>query len=177
MIPSFDEQVRWGLALPFFVGAALLQAALIPLPGLFGARADLVLILAASWAVVRSCEEAMVAAPPAALLVGLLGAGPMGVPLLGLLAPLALALALRSSNPNPKLASVCIVVALSTLAAVTVELIVRFLNGEQTFNLAGIGTVLAGETIANTVLAAIVYRFLCIGRKRRLARRTRLSLS
>lgn len=177
MIPSFDEQVRWGLALPFFIAAALLESALFPLPGLLGARADLLLTLAASWAVVRSCEEVMIAAPPAALLVGLLGTGPIGVPLLAMLSPVGLALALRHRNPNPKLASVCTVVALSTVIAIAVELVVRFLGGEQRFNLAGIGTVLAGETIANTLLAAVAYRLLCIGRKRKLARRTRLSLS
>lgn len=177
MIPTFDDQARWGLALPFFLAAALLQAALIPGPGLLGAHADFVLVLATGWAVVRSCEEVMLVAPPAALLVGLLGAGPLGAPLLGLLPPIALALGVRDRNPNPRLLSVCIVMMLSTAAAVGLELTIRFLSGEQRLDLAGLGPVLIGEILLNTLLVTVIYRPLCVGRKRRLARRTHLSLS
>jgi rod shape-determining protein MreD len=177
MIPSFDDQVRWGLALPFFLAAALFQAAFIPSFEIFGARADFVLIVATSWAVIRSPEEAMVAAPPAALLAGLLGAGPIGVPLLALLTPMALALGIRSGNPNPRLPSLCLAVAISTVAALATELIVQFLTGGHTIQLTGIGPVIFGATLLNTLLAAAMYYPLCIGRKRKLARRARLSLS
>jgi cell shape-determining protein MreD len=177
MIPSFDEQVRWGLALPFFLATALLQAAFIPGFGMFGARADFVLIMATSWAVVRSPEEAMIAAPPAALIAGLLGAGPIGVPLLALITPMALALGIRDGNPNPRLPSLCLAMAISTVAALAEELTVQFLTGGHTIQLTGIGSVLIGATLLNTLLAAALYGPLCIGRKRKLARRARLSLS
>jgi rod shape-determining protein MreD len=177
MIPSFDDQVRWGLALPIFLAAALLQCALIPGFGLFGARADFVLIVATSWAIVRSPEEAMVAAPPAALLVGLLGAGPIGIPLLSLLTPMALALAVRDGNPNPRLPSLCLAMVVSTVAAFAIELTVQFLAGGHTIQLTGVPWVLLGTTLLNTLFAAAIYWPLCIGRKRKLVRRARLSLS
>ena len=117
------------------------------------------------------------AAPPAALLSGLLGAGPIGVPLLSLLTPVALALAIRDANPNPRLPSLCLAMAISTVAALATELVVQFLAGGRTIQLSGIGSVLIGATVVNTLFAAAIYWPLCLGRKRKLVRRARLSLS
>jgi hypothetical protein len=119
----------------------------------------------------------MVAALPAALLSGILGTGPIGVAALELMPPIALALGLRNSNPNPRLPAVCVAMAISTAAVLGIELVARFLNGEQAINISGLWTVLAGEMILNTLAAALFYRPLCIGRTRTLVRRTGLSLS
>lgn len=177
MLPSFEDKVHWARALPFFLAAVLLQDAIGPATWLLGARFDLLLVLTLSWALVRSCEEAMVAALPAALLFGILGTGPIGASLLGLMPPIAIALGMRNNNPTPRLPTVCAAMALSTVAALGIELIVRFLSGEQTINISGLWTVLAGETILNIGVATILYRPLCIGRTRSLVRRTGLSLS
>jgi cell shape-determining protein MreD len=177
MIPSFDDQVKWGLALPFFLVAALFQAALGPSISLFGGHADLLLMVIAGWAVVRSAEEAMVAGPPAALLAGLLGAGPIGTPLLALMAPIGLALTLRGGGATPRLPSLGAVAVVSGVAAILLDLTVQFLGGERQFHFTGLGSILIGATILNVIFAAAIYRPLCIGRHRKLVRRARLSLS
>jgi cell shape-determining protein MreD len=177
VIPSFDDQVQWGVALPIFLMAALLQQAIAPAFQLFGGHANLLLVVVAGWALIRSAEEAMIAGPPAALLAGLLGAGPIGTPLLALIAPIAMALTLRSGGAMPKLPSLCGVLCLSSVTAIVVDLIVEFLSGGRSFDFAGFIPIVAGATLLNLVIGLILYRFLCIGRKRKLVRRTRLSLS
>lgn len=177
MIPSFDDQIHWGLALPFFLAAALLQPTIAPMLSLFGGHPDLVLILAAGWAVVRSPEEAMIAGPPAAILAGLLAAGPIGTPVLTLLVPIGLALLLRSGGATPRLPSLCAVAAVSSLAAIGLDLTVQFLGGARDFIFTGLVPVTLGAMLLNILFAAAIYRPLCIGRKRKLVRRTRLSLS
>jgi rod shape-determining protein MreD len=177
MIPSFENQVRWGLALPFFLIAALIQPALAPTLSLFGGHPDFVLVLIAAWALVRSPEEAMVAGPPAAILSGLLSAGPIGTPLLALMLPIGLALLLRSGGANPRLPSLCAVVCATSILAVGLDLTVQFLEGERDFIFTGLAAVTLGAMILNLVIAVAIYPLLCIGRQRKLVRRTRLSLS
>jgi hypothetical protein len=177
VIPSFDDQVHWGVALPVMLLAVLLQAAVAPSLSLLGGRIDLLLIVAAGWALVRSPQEAMIAAPPAALLSGLLGAGPIGTPILALLTPIGAALWLRSGGAGPRLPSVIAVVAISTGVAVTLELAVEFLSGARGFDLSGFSLVLVGATVLNVLGAALMYLPLRLGRPRKLTRRTRLSLS
>jgi rod shape-determining protein MreD len=177
MIPSFENQVHWGLALPFFLAAALIQPAVSPTISLFGGHPDFVLMLVAGWALVRSPEEAMVAGPPAAILAGLLSAGPIGTPLLALLLPIGLALLLRSGGANPRLPSLCAVACVTSIFAVGLDLTVQFLSGERDFIFTGLATVTLGATVLNLALALAMYPLLCIGRKRKLVRRARLSLS
>ncbi|HTE83912.1 MAG TPA: hypothetical protein VK821_04200 [Dehalococcoidia bacterium] len=177
MIPSFDDQIRWGLALPYFLAAALLQATIGPMFSLLGGHPDLVLIVVAGWAVVRSPEEAMIAGPAAAILAGLLAAGPIGTPVLALLTPIGLALILRSGGATPRLPSLCAVACLSSGAAIGLDLTAQFLSGARDFTFSGLLPVTLGAMILNVLLAAAIYRPLCIGRKRKLVRRTHLSLS
>jgi cell shape-determining protein MreD len=177
MIPSFDDQIRWGLALPFFLVAAFAQATVGPMVGLFGGHPDLVLVIAAGWAVLRSPEEAMIAGPPAAIIAGLLGAGPIGTPVLALIAPIGLALLLRSGGATPRLPSLCAAVAIGSVVTLGLDLTVQFLSGARDFIFTGLLTVTLGAALLNVLFAAAIYRPLCIGRKRKLVRRTRLSLS
>jgi rod shape-determining protein MreD len=177
VIPSFDDQINWGLALCIFVVAALLQIALGPMLALSGGHADLLLVVVAGWALLRSPEEAMIAGPPAALLVGLLEAGPIGIPILTLILPIGMALMLRSGGAIPKLPSLVLVVGVSSLVGVLVDLIVQFLSGARGFDFGGFVPVLLGAAALNIVLCVLSYRPLCIGRKRKLVRRTRLTLS
>jgi hypothetical protein len=177
MIPSFDDQIHWRLALPFMLLAALLQIALAPTLSLLGGHADLLLVVAAGWALVRSPQEAMLAAPPAALLEGLLGAGPIGTPILILLVPISIALWLRSGGAVPRLPSVMTVIAISSIAALVLDLVIQFLGGARGFDLAGFGGVLIGATVLNVLIAALLYWPLKIARPHKLARKARLSLS
>jgi hypothetical protein len=177
MIPSFDDQVKWGLALPILLVAALLQLALAPILGVLGGHGDLFLVLVAGWALIRSPEEVMIAGPPSALLAGLLGAGPIGVPILALMVPIGMAMLLRAGGAMPRLPSLVATVALSSAAAVMLDLVVQFLSGARSLDLAGFGTVLAGATALNVFLATVIYWPLRVGRQRKLVRRTHLSLS
>ncbi len=177
MIPSFDDQINWGFALPFFLAAALLQATIGPMLSIFGGHLDILLVLVAGWAVVRSPEEAMIAGPPAALLTGLLAASPIGTPILALIAPIGLALLLRSGGATPRLPSLCAVAAIGSATAIGLDLAIQFVSGARDFIFSGLVPVTLGATLLNVLLAAALYRPLCIGRKRKLVRRTRLSLS
>lgn len=177
MIPSFDDQVHWGVPLAVMLAAVMLQAALAPSLSILGGRADLLLVAAAAWSLVRSPQEVMIAAPPAALLEGLLGPGPIGTPILALLAPISVALWLRSGGAVPRFPSVIAVVAVSTCIAFALDLGIQFLGGARAFDLSGLGPVLVGATALNVVCAACIYWPLKIGRPRKLARRARLSLS
>jgi rod shape-determining protein MreD len=177
MIPSFENQVHWGLALPFFLAAAVIQPVFAPTISLLGGHPDFVLMLIAGWALVRSPEEAMVAGPPAAILAGLLSAGPIGTPVLALLVPIGLALLLRSGGGTPRLPSLCAVAAATSIVAVGLDLTVQFLSGERDFMFTGIWAVTIGSTILNLLIAVAMYPLLRIGRKRKLVQRARLSLS
>jgi hypothetical protein len=119
----------------------------------------------------------MLTAPPAALIEGLLGPGPIGTPILALLAPVSIALWLRSGGAVPRFPSVIAVVAVSTCVALALDLGVQFLGGARGFDLSGLGPVLVGATALNVLCAALMYWPLKIGRPRKLARRARLSLS
>lgn len=177
MIPSFDDQIQWGLALTVFLLAALLHLALVPVVTLFGGHADIFLVVVTTWALVRSPEEAMLAGPPAALLVGLLGAGPIGTPILALMPPVGLAILLRNGGALPRLPSVGAVMAAVSVAAPMLELVVQFLGGARSFDFAGLASVFTGAILLNVLLAAMIYWPMKIGRKRKLVRRARLSLS
>ncbi len=177
MIPSFDDQLHWGVTLAVMLTAVMLQLALAPSLSLLGGHADLLLVAAAAWSLVRSPQEVMIAAPPAAVLEGLLGAGPIGTPVLTLLAPVAIALWLRGGGAVPRFPSVIAVVAVSTCVALALDFGVQFLGGARGFDLAGLGPVLIGATVLNVLCAALLYWPLKIGRPRKLARRARLSLS
>lgn len=155
---------------------AILQSADVPSPSLFGAHADLLLVLVAAWALLRSSDEVMVAAPPAALLAGLLGAGPIGAPLLVLIAPVGLALLLRQRERN-HLPGLVLLVAVSTIWALLITLGADFMSGQQALHLGGAGGVLLGAVVLNLTLALVIYWPLRFVRKRQLLRKAGLSLS
>ncbi|MGI8550733.1 MAG: rod shape-determining protein MreD [Dehalococcoidia bacterium] len=162
---------------PLFVFAVLLQCAVIPGSGLFGARPDLLLVLVCAWAIVRSREEAMLAAPPAALLAGLLRAGPIGLPLLALIGPIGGAMLQRNLRGGGFFFRLMLVVLLSTVWSSGLDLVVSFLSGQHTMYLAGIGSFGMGAIMLNLLLATVLYWPFRLARKRTIARATGLSLS
>jgi hypothetical protein len=155
---------------------AILQSTTVASPDLFGAHADVLLVLVLTWALVRSCQEVMVAAPPAALLAGLLGAGPVGAPLLILLAPVGLALFLRQRG-STNLIALGLSVGGCTLWALLVNLCSDFMVGQHTLRLAGLGAVLVGALLLNLALALLLYWPLRVMRRQQVQRRAGLSLS
>ena len=169
------DRLTYVLLALLFGLVAILQSAAIPSPHVYGAHADLLLVLVALWALLRSSEEVMAAAPPAALLAGLLGAGAIGTPLLVLIAPVGLALLLRPRGKSG-LAPLLCVVAASTTWALLVNLSVDFMSGQHALHLSGIGSVLLGALILNSALALVLYGPVRLVRKRHLVRRTQLSL-
>lgn len=173
---AVTTHVWYLVALPLFLVAAIVQASTGAGPQLLGARPDLLLVLVTTWAIVRSPEETMLAAPPAALLAGMLGAGAVGIPVLAILLPIALALLLRSSRQN-RLATLVVAVTLATAWLVLLDLTISFLTGEHGLRLSGVGHILAAELTLNLGLAVVFFLPLRFNRRRQMRRRSRLSLS
>jgi len=88
-----------------------------------------------------------------------------------------MALLLRGGGATPRLPSLCLVAGLASAAAIGLDLTIQFLSGARDFMFAGLVPVTLGSLVLNVLLAAAIYRPLCIGRKRKLVRRARLSLS
>ena len=169
--------IWYSVTLPLFLLVALTQTATIHGFSLSGARADVLLVVVAGWAVVRVPKEAMLAAPPSAIVAGLLGASPAGTPLLMILAPVGLALLVHDRPGGDRLTALWLVIGLSTVWALGIELIIDILSGQKGIHLTGIASVLLGEVVLNVLLSTLIYAPLRIARKRGEVHRARLSLS
>ena len=142
-------------AAAFFLAA--LGASAMPYVRVLGVTPDLLLIFAASWAVVRGQSEAMVVVPVAGLLRDLTASDPLGTSMLAL-SPIVLLAALRElraveSNFLPALA----VVAAGTVAYGLISMAVLAATG-QTVPLADalLRVVLPGALV-NALFTPIVY--------------------
>jgi rod shape-determining protein MreD len=164
--------VRYYIGVPLVLLAAIVQTASLPLFSVFGAHPSLILIVLASWAVVRGQEEAMVLIPVAGLALGLLDSHPLGLHLLALV-PLALLLLVH----NLRLVQADLVVALAvvlvaTLAYETVFLVVLRLTGESLDWWGSISRVAVPAAIANALLTPPFYGLVwlaSVDRRRRTA--------
>lgn len=161
-----------------FLIIAIWGSAAIPTPDLLGAHVNLLLVFVATWAVMRSSGEMMLAAPPAALLAGLLGPGSLGAPLLTLLAPVGLATLAHHQQRRPSVLLLGLVVVVSTVWGLLVALATNLLDGSPSLDLGGIVRVVAGAVLINLIAAFVLYWPLRLTRKREPAsRRSQLSLS
>lgn len=164
--------MRYYIAVPLMLFVVLVQTASLPMFSVFGTHPNLVLILLASWAVVRGQEEALVLIPLAGLSLGLLDSHPLGLHLLAFV-PLALLLLVHDLRLVEAhfLMALAIVLA-ATLAYEGVFLVVLRLTGETLDWWGNISRVVIPAAIANTLLTPPVYALVwlaSVDRRRRAA--------
>ena len=152
--------MRVALAIVVPLVAALLQGSVVPFIMVAGARPNLVILAAASWAVVAGPREAIWWAFLGGLAMDLLSGGPVGALALASLLPVA-AIGLTETPGRPRsVATAVVLVGLASGAAFVLYAIVLALAGVQLPDAPTLlGTSLAGA-IYNAVLAIAVYPLL-----------------
>jgi rod shape-determining protein MreD len=122
--------MRYWLALPLLLTAALLQSAVMPSFPIFGATPNLVLIILVSWVVQRGQKEGLFVIPLGGLALGLVDGQPLGVALLAA-TPLILLAELREARLTESDILLSIVlVFVSAMVYETVFLVTLALRGE-----------------------------------------------
>lgn len=145
------------VAVPFLLLVALVEASIAPSFPVFGAHPDLMLVLLASWAVVRGPEEAMVLAPVGGAWLDLLGPAPFGVTILALAPLVLLALINELGLISSELLIALIVAAVGTILYYTVQVAVLDVVGYADASLAGLRAALFPGTLVNAALVPVLY--------------------
>jgi rod shape-determining protein MreD len=159
--------VRVALAIVVPLAAALLQGSVVPFVAVAGARPNLVVLAAASWAVVAGPREAIWWAFLGGLAADLLSGGPVGALALASLVPVA-AIGLSETPGRPRsVPTAAVLVGIASGAASLLYAIVLALVGVQLPELpAVLATTLAGA-LYNAALAIATYPLLRMARGRR----------
>jgi rod shape-determining protein MreD len=149
--------VRVALAIVVPLVAALLQGSVVPFVVVAGARPNLVVLAAASWAVVAGPREAIWWAFLGGLAMDLLSGGPVGALALAALVPVA-AIGLTETPGRPRsVVTGVVLVGIASGAAFVLYAIVLALAGVQLPEApALLGTSVAGA-LYNAVLAIATY--------------------
>jgi len=149
--------VRVALAIVVPLVAALLQGSVVPFIAVAGARPNLVVLAAASWAVAMGPREAVWWAFLGGLAADLLSGGPVGALALASLLPVA-ALGLADTQGRPRsVITGAVLIGLASVGAGVIYVVVLALAGVQIPDLpiALAGAVSTG--IYNAVLAIATY--------------------
>ena len=138
-------------------GAVLFDLSFAPGASVLGARPSLTLVLVGLWATLRPPSEAMLLAPVAGLLLGLLGNEPLGASVLALV-PVVLLGGLYAGRPGERrlLISLAVVIVGTLAYAVAYLLLVRLSGGAVPLDLAGARR-LALVALLNGALATVLY--------------------
>lgn len=139
------------------VVVALLDLTVASALRVFDAQPSISVALLAAWAVLRRREEAMVMAPAAGLVLGLLGNEPLGASMLGL-APVVLLASMRNPEVTEGRFYITVAVALAGAAAyvLTVAVITSIAGKLAPAPLALIRQ-MAGTALLTALVTAVVY--------------------
>jgi rod shape-determining protein MreD len=149
--------VRVALAIVVPLAAALLQGSVVPLVAFAGARPNLVMLVAASWAVAAGAREAVFWAFLGGIAADLLSGGPLGAAALSALLPVAaLGLADSPGRPRSVLAG-ALLVGLASLGAGVLYLGVLAVSGAALADAPALLALAVGGAIYNGVLAIATY--------------------
>ena len=149
--------MRVALAIVVPLVAALLQGSVVPFVAVAGARPNLVVLAAASWAVAMGPREAVWWAFLGGLAADLLSGGPVGALALAALLPVAaLGLADTQGRPRSVLAG-ALLIGLASLAAGIIYVAVLALSGVQLPELPVLLANVVTGGIYNAVLAIATY--------------------
>jgi rod shape-determining protein MreD len=149
--------VRMALAVAVPLVAALLQGSVVPFIAVAGARPNLVVLVAATWAVAAGPREAVWWAFFGGLAADLLSGGPVGaLALASLLPAAALGLADTQGRPRSVLTAV-LLVGIASLAAGLIYVAVLALAGTSLPDLPALAASTVSGAIYNAVLAIATY--------------------
>ena len=149
--------MKYAIAFAALFFTAVLAASVMPYVKVLGVAPDLVLIFAASWAMIRGQREAMVVVPVAGLLRDLTASDPLGTSVLAL-SPIVLLAVVRELRPLesdflPALA----VVATASLAYAVISMTVLTAVGEDVPWGTALLRVALPSMLVNPLFAVIVY--------------------
>ncbi|MDQ2951570.1 MAG: rod shape-determining protein MreD [Chloroflexota bacterium] len=149
--------MRVALAIVVPLIAALLQGSVVPFIAVGGARPNLVVLAAASWAVAVGPREAVWWAFLGGLAADLLSGGPVGAQALASLLPVA-ALGLAESQQRPRsILTGALLVGVASFAAGVLYVVVLALSGVGLPDLTTVLTTTVSGAIYNAVLALATY--------------------
>ena len=136
---------------------ALLQVSLMPYVEILGVTPDLVLIFAASWAVIRGQDEAVVVVPVAGFLRDLVTSDPLGTSVLALSPIVLLAAAVRLRSVDTQFIPTVAVVASGSLTYGIISMTVLALTGQTIDWTDAALRVLLPSCLVNAVFTPLVY--------------------
>jgi rod shape-determining protein MreD len=152
--------VRVALAIVVPLAAALLQGSVVPFIAVGGARPNLVILVAAAWAVAAGAREAVWWAFLGGIAVDLLSGGPLGAAALSALVAVA-ALGLADGRGRPRsVPGGALLVALATFGAGLVYLGILAVAGATLGDLPSLVTAVVASALYNGVLAIATYPLL-----------------
>lgn len=136
---------------------ALLQVSLVPYVEVLGVAPDLVLIFAASWAVVRGQDEAVVVVPLTGFMRDFLTSDPLGTSALALAPIVLLAAAVRLRSVDTEFIPTALVVASGSLTYGIISMTVLALTGQTVAWNDAVFRVLLPSCLVNAVFTPLVY--------------------
>jgi rod shape-determining protein MreD len=149
--------VRVALAIVVPLVAALLQGSVVPFIALAGARPNLVLLAAASWAVAAGAREAVWWAFLGGIAVDLLSGGPLGATALAALIPVA-AVGLAEDPLRPRsIVSGAVLVGVASLAGAVLYVLILAIAGSAVGDLPLLVASAVSTGIYNGLLAIATY--------------------
>ena len=136
---------------------AMLDVSAMPYMKVLGVTPDLVLILAACWAVLRPQDEAMIAVPIAGLMHDLTNGDPLGASILGFAPLLVLAGGVRIRAVETQFIPALIVVAAGTLTWGAIRMSVLTVTGQEVQWFDAALRVIVPLAVVNTLFMPLIY--------------------
>lgn len=149
--------MRYVLAFGIGLSLAIIEASFMPYFQVLGVTPNLVLIFAASWAIVRGQDEAMIVIPIAGLLHDLMTSDPLGTSVLGLAPILVLAAGVQLRAMDTDFVPTVIVVAIASLTYSIVTMAVLSATGQRVPLFDGMVRVVVPSIVVNALFTPIVY--------------------
>lgn len=149
--------MKYGLAFVLAGFLAMVQMSLMQYVEILGVAPDLVLIFAASWAVIRGQDEAAVVAPMSGFLRDLFTSDPLGTSALALAPIVLLAAAVRIRSVETEFVPTVLVVALGSLTYGIISMTVLAITGQTVDWTDAALRVLLPSCLVNAVFAPIAY--------------------
>jgi rod shape-determining protein MreD len=136
---------------------AILQVSMTPYIEVLGVAPNLVLIFAASWAVVRGQDEAVIVVPLAGFLRDFLTSDPLGTSVLALAPIVLLATAVRLRSVDTQFIPTVLVVASGSLTYGIISMTVLTLTGQTVAWTDAVFRILLPSCLVNAVFTPVIY--------------------